>query len=243
MRRFAKIVLIALAVLLLVAGITFWSLYSAATATLPEYEALLEVDPEVAEEQVNEFESQISALYSDTQSLEEWSSRVTAKQVNAWFDRRLDTDFPDHEETGIFEPRVMISPEGIMVAARSTVLSIDGILSIELEPFVTDESELAVRVKSAKLGRLELPLERIGEQMRNSKINESAPVRWTRGSGQLVVIVDPGRIDVGQGRRLRFVGIDLRDGELLLRGVVDRVENEVSQVDESFEIEIDPPVN
>lgn len=221
MRRFVKIVIAAVLVLLGMAGLTMWLLYSAVKADVPEYRALLGRDTLELDARVAEFESRLAALYSDTQSLDEWSGRFTAEQVNAWLAVRLDELFPGYATAGVRAPRCWIDGEEITLAAESRVGAFEGIVTVAVQPFVTDNHELALEIDRAKLGRLELPLEQFGEHLRRTPLDESAPLRWSRTGGELIAVVEPGRIDIGEGRRLRFVGIDLREGELLIRGAVE----------------------
>lgn len=218
MRRLLKIVAAAVGVIVLVAGLTVWSLYNQATASVPAYDAVVEVAPEAAESERAEFESQLSALYSDTQSLDAWSSRVTADQINAWLATRLATDFPAVARAGFRQPRVMIDAESVTVAVRSKIGKIDGVLSVAVRPYVTAEGELAIDIQSAKMGRLTLPMEGVAAKVRDARLERFAPVRWSQTESRSVLLLDLDRVADTSERDLRLTGVDLRDGELLIRG-------------------------
>ena len=218
MRRLLKITAAALGVMALFAGITMWSLYRAATASVPEYDAVLTVDPARIEQDRQAFESQLAALYSDTQSLAEWQSRITAPQINAWLASRLPVDFPDLAKTGLAEPRVLIDKERITIAMQSTVGKIAGIVTVTVRPFLTEQDDLGLDIQSAKIGRLSLPMEGITAKVRQARLEQIAPVRWSPTEQSAVLLIDIDRIVDAKDRDFRLTGVDLREGELLLSG-------------------------
>ena len=162
-------------------------------------------------------ESQLAALWSDTQTLPEWSTRLTAEEINGWFATKLQQLWPS-DSSGVDQPRTIITNEDVTVMTRARVGTVDGVITVTAKPYVTDQNELALEVTMAKLGRMQLPAEQLGAYLRQSPLAEVKSIRFTRGANELVVILDPGRIDVGEGRQLRFTGIDLREGEILVRG-------------------------
>lgn len=217
-RRFALLIAAALGVLGLVVLGTMFTLYRAATAAVPEYEAAVEVDPAEAEAERQALESQLSALFSDTQTLPEWTSRLTARQINGWLAIRLRRDFPGFLEAGLLAPRVMLGDGTATVAARSKLTRIDGVVSVTVRPTVSEAGELVLDIVSAKIGRLSLPLDALLAQLRETPLEQIAPIRWAQNESQTAVIVDLERIDTGRDRTLRLSGVDIRPGELLLRG-------------------------
>lgn len=223
-RRLAMIVLASLGVMIAVAVGVVFGLYKSATASVPAYEAVVEVDPQQAETQRREFESQLSALVSDTQALPEWKSRVTAAQINAWLALRLQRDFPGFQQAGLVAPRVILEEGRVTLAARSTMSRIEGIISVTLRPLVTEDDELALEVESAKIGRLSLPLDAIMAQLRQTPLVEMGPIRLSQSEGKAAVIVDLERIEAGRDKSLRLTGVDVRPGELLLRGETTKAE-------------------
>lgn len=218
MPRLLKIIVASLGVMGLVAGITMWSLYRAATAKVPEYEAALAMDSQQIEQDRQELESQLTALYSDVQSLTEWQSRITADQINAWLASRLAIDLPDLAKTGLAEPRVLIDGEQIIIAMQSTVGKIAGTVTVAVQPFITEQGELALNIRSAKIGRLSLPMEGITAKVRQSRLEQIAPVRWSQTEQSAVLLIDIDRIVDSTERDFHLTGVDLREGELLIYG-------------------------
>ncbi|TWT95169.1 hypothetical protein Pla108_33110 [Botrimarina colliarenosi] len=217
-RRLALIVLASMGLMVFVAIGVVFGLYKSATAAVPAYEAVVEVDPAVAETQRREFESQLSTLVSDTRALPEWKSRVTADQINAWLALRLERDFPGFQKAGLLAPRVMLEEGKVILAARSRMSRIEGILSVTLLPLVTESDELALEIESAKIGRLSLPLDAIMAQIRQTPLAEIGPIRLSQTGETAAVVVDLDRIKAGHDKALRLTGVDVRPGELLLRG-------------------------
>jgi uncharacterized protein YpmS len=217
-RRLALIVLAAMGIMASVAVGVAFGLYKSATAAVPEYEAVVTVDPVRAETQRREFESQLSTLVSDTQALPEWKTRVTADQINAWLALRLERDFPGFQQAGLVAPRVILEEGRAVFAARSEMTSVEGIISVALRPLVTDADELALEIESAKIGRLSLPLDAIMAQLRQTPLANMGPIRLSQTDSKAAVIVDLDRLDAGRDRSLRLTGVEVRPGELLLSG-------------------------
>ncbi|QDT67959.1 hypothetical protein MalM25_08680 [Planctomycetes bacterium MalM25] len=217
-RRLALILIGSLGVVAAVAAGTAFALYRSATATVPEYEAALEIDPVTAEADRREFESQLTALASDAQSLPEWTSRVTARQINAWLAVRLERDFPGFKRAGLLSPRVVLREDEILVAARSVLTRVHGVLALTLRPMVTEDDELALQVASARLGALPLPLEALMAQLKETPLTEIGPIRLAQSSDTATIVLDLERLNTSQDLSVRLTGVDVRPGELLLRG-------------------------
>lgn len=217
-RRLAMIVLSGIGVLLLFAGGTIFVLYRSATAAVPEYEAIVAIDPATAETERREFESQLAALVSDTQALPEWKSRVTARQINAWLATRLERDFPGFTKAGLLSPRVMLKEGEIVLAARSVLTRIHGVVTMRLRPLVTEADELALEIASARIGNFPLPLDALMGQLKETPLVEVGPIRLAQVGDSAAVIVDVERIDTGRDRTIRLTGVNVRPGQLLLRG-------------------------
>lgn len=217
-RRLALLVLGALGVLMIVAAVTVAALWWSATAEVPEYQAVLEVDPASAEADRRAFESQLAALVSDSQALPEWKTRVTAAQVNAWLALRLERDFPGFRDAGFLAPRVILGEGVVTVAARSTASRVNGVLTVVLRPLVTEHSELALGVEAVRIGRLPLPPDLLVAQLDRTPLANLGPVRIAQTGDGAAIVVDLERIDAGEGVAMRLTGVDVRPGELLLRG-------------------------
>jgi uncharacterized protein YpmS len=217
-RRLALIIFAALGIMASVAVGVAFGLYKSATAAVPEYEAVVAVDPVRAETQRREFESQLSTLVSDTQALPEWQTRVTADQINAWLALRLERDFPGFQQAGLVAPRVILEEGRAVFAARSEATGVEGVISVALRPLVTETDELALEIESAKIGRLSVPLDLVMAQLRKTPLGDMAPIRLSQTDAKAAVIVDLDRLEAGRDKALRLTGVDVRPGELLLRG-------------------------
>ena len=216
-RRLALIIFGALGIMASVAVGVAFGLYKSATAAVPEYEAAVAVDPVRAETQRREFESQLSTLVSDSQALPEWKTRVTADQINAWLALRLERDFPAFQQAGLVAPRVILEEGRAVFAARSEKTGVEGVISVTLRPLVTETDELALEIESAKIGRLSIPLEIVIAQLRQP-LADMGPIRLSQSDAKAAVIVDLDRLEAGRDKALRLTGVDVRPGELLLRG-------------------------
>lgn len=218
LKRLALIILGAVGVLLLVAVGTVTLMYFSATATVEEYEAVVVINEAKAEADRLELESQLSAALSESQTRPEWSALVTAAQINGWLATRLRREFPGFAQAGLSQPRVWMEQDLITLAVRADVGRIDGVLSVKTKPSVTEHGELVLEILEAKIGRLAIPLGGVVAQAKQTPLEKRAPVRWVISDSQTAVVVDLERIDLPEARSLRLVGVDVRPGELLIRG-------------------------
>lgn len=223
MYRVLRRLAIGVGLMLLGAVIVLALLYRAATAPVPEYQALIERTRErvvsgAVEESRKQLESQLTALYSETQQAEAWQAVLTADQINGWLATRLPEDFPEVAEQGVLDPQVLFAEGVATLAARVTLHGIDAVVTIDIEPFVAEDGALALEFAGAKLGSASLPLGQIITHLSEATGEEGLPGRWVQSGGNPVLLIDiePLASTVEHVRTLE--GIEVRDGEVFIAG-------------------------
>lgn len=203
---------------LLVAIVTTASLYSAVTQVHPYYRAALERPPEELEEQSHQLESRFSALHSDVQDIGEWRTVISADELNGWLATKLPEAFPELLPESIKDPRVAITPEAVFLAAQSNIAGVDTVVSVEVEPFVTTEGDLALEVRHVLAGTLPLPKNDLFEQLSKATRGLKLPIRWTQNEGNPILLVERGTWDSADEQQRVLEALELAEGELFLSG-------------------------
>lgn len=227
---------LSIASLLMIIGstITLTLLYRAVTAPLPVYEQLLtrleeQRDAGELEQQRQELESQLTALYSDVQQEERWQTVVTADQINSWLATQLQLDFPELEEQGIRDPQILFEPGKATLVMRAEVQGLKTVVSITVTPFVDEEGSLALQFTETHVGNVPLPTATIVTQADKALAKEGGlPGRWTQSEGYPVLLIDFER-HAATARQIRKLDtIEIRAGEVYVSGVTEPRTNRVA---------------
>ncbi|TWT88561.1 hypothetical protein Mal64_20450 [Pseudobythopirellula maris] len=194
------------------------AIYWTATASVPEYDQIIEREPEAVEQDLQQFESQLAALYSDAQKRPDWSTVVTAGQINAWLARRWTNDYPRLKAAGVDDPRVLIRGEDVTLAFRVDRSWIDAVATIGVRPFLSDEGELGVEMLNAHVGRAAMPLARLAALLEDALMRYQLPVRWAQTDGHPTLLVNVPLVASDDDQQRRLEALELRDGEIYLSG-------------------------
>lgn len=217
-----QIVVVIILAGLLVALATTASLYSAVTQVHPYYRAALERDPVVLEEQSHQLESRFSALHSDVQDEGLWQTVISADELNGWLATKLPESFPDLLPKTIRDPRIAITPTAVFLAAQSKVAGVDTVVSVEVEPFVTTEGDLAIELRQVLAGTLPLPKSEIFEQLSKATERLRLPLRWTQNEGNTILLVERRMWD-GEHQHRVLQALELAEGQLYVSGRTENV--------------------
>ncbi|QDU57722.1 hypothetical protein [Aeoliella mucimassa] len=213
-----RIILLAILGVILVLGIGAGSMYWAVTSTQPYYELALEQPVEVLEESSRQLENRFTTLTSDVQAEGEWQTVISAQEVNGWLAFKLPESFPNLLPQEVQDPRVTITADDLILAARAHKSGMDVVISVYLEPFVTEEGDLAVEIKQVLAGSLPWPTKELVDQLGRESNRVGLPVRWTQSDGNTVMIVEHGLWDTEDAQQRVLEAIELADGEMFLSG-------------------------
>lgn len=165
----------------------------------------------------NELLEQASALVTDIRRQGEWRSLFTAEQINGW----LAVDLPKNHARllppGLEQPRIALERGRIVVACRRSPGPFATVVAIEVEPYLLQPNELAVRICGARAGWIPLPLEPILQQVAHAATEAELPLRWDQAGGDPVAVItlSPRRDDQ---RLLSVESLEIQSGEIYLAG-------------------------
>lgn len=215
-------------VLLLGAGSMYW----AVTSSQPHYMAALKEPAEVLEEGSRQLESRFTTLSSDLELEGDWRTVVSDHEVNGWLAYKLPESFPNLLPKEIRDPRVAITPNQLILAARSDVAGVDTVVSVLVEPYVTEDGDLAIELQQVLAGMLPVPTKDIVDRLQRGVRRAGLPIRWTRNGPNTVMIVDRELWDRDISQHRTLEAIELAEGEMFLTGRTEEVQVEEVQVEE-----------
>ncbi len=228
LRRMLLIGLLAVvAVLLCAAGGMYW----AVTSAQPYYEAELQKPREVLRESSRQLESRFTTLHSDLQSQGTWQTVISADELNGWLAYKLPESFPDLLPEEVRDPRVAITAQDVILAARSNLGGVNAVVSVFVEPFVTDEGDLAVQLNQVLAGSLPIPTTDVIHRLSRATRRAGLPIRWTQSDGKTVMIVANELWNSEENQNRTLDAVELADGEMFLSGRTEVVDDGPSEVE------------
>ncbi|MCA9241791.1 MAG: hypothetical protein KDA37_16390 [Planctomycetales bacterium] len=219
---------VVLGALLLVNCLVGAGFYRAATSLPPEYQAALQVEPEQLEEDGQELESQLSALYSEAQrkadpeASQGWEAAVTDNQINGWLATRLNEEFPEAHKQGVIDPRVVFTEEGLTLAFRIERSALQAVVTFRVAPYLTEEGELGIDFAEARVGKVPLPVGRIVELSRAVFTDAGLPIRWSESDNTHTMLIDFEKLASDPISLRSLSAIEYGDGTLYIAGKTER---------------------
>ncbi len=159
---------------------------------------------------------------------EPWRVRVSTSDANAWLNAKLPR-WVESSDEGIDWPEQVggVQLESVDGAVHIGVLVVRGngsrVFSAELDPSVHEDGSLWTRASWVRLGRVPVPAswalggaqERIGDLL-DEELKDLPQTELIEAfDGTRPILVEP-TIRLGDGRRVRLLGIEPRDGWLEL---------------------------
>ena len=209
---------LAVAIALIVVIFAVWAYY--ATQQVPSfYEQALEVDEQQLAVASDEMVRRTTELISNTNTQGNWEAVFTAKQINGWLAVDLPNNHPDVLPSSIRAPRVAISPEGVHLACRYATPWMTTVASLLVHASLREDNVLALRFRKARAGTLPLPLKDILDELTEAARQAEIRLRWEKVDDDPVALIDiPAVSDGGKQVVVSIDTLELRDGEILLRG-------------------------
>lgn len=212
--------------LLLVVGLTVvvtGGMYWAVSSTQPYYAAALQQPPEVLQESSRQLETRFTTLHSDVQTHGTWQTVVSADELNGWLAFKLPESFPKLLPKEVRDPRIAITPSEVILAARSEMAGVEAVVSVFVEPFVTEDGDLAIALHQVLAGALPVPTKEIIDRVSFATRRAGLPIRWTQSDGKAVMIVARALWDTKEHQHRTLEAIQLADGEMFLSGRTEEV--------------------
>ena len=118
MRKVHKRLALVLVAVLAALAIAAHSAYRASQHVPEFYAEAMQLDVEHAARASQELESRVTMLYSDVVNQEQWYAQFTDRQINAYLAVDFMEDYGPWISANVFDPRVKITPAGIVLAVR-----------------------------------------------------------------------------------------------------------------------------
>jgi uncharacterized protein YpmS len=215
-RKFRIAAIVVFAAVGIVAA-TLGSIYWAMGRVRPFYSMALQLEPATLEVGSRELESRATVLYSEARQPGPWQAAFTAEQINGWLALQLAEVYGDALPDEFSEPRVAIDDDRFTLGFRARRGGVDTVVSADASVMLTENGEIAIRLKSLQAGALPLPIMQIADEISRACQELSLPVRWTQDAGEPVALVDVNQ-DAAKAKRIHLDTIELRDGAVYLAG-------------------------
>ncbi len=174
----------------IVAALTYWAIQRALQHEPAFYRAALAQDPCQQRPHGKQFERQVFELHNRVQLYDSWSIVLTEEQINAWLAIQLPNKFTAWVPEGISQPRLAIAPDGIRFAFRYVCNSWNAVITVKVEPFLTEhDDELALKISGVWAGLVPISIEPFLEQLTAAASEAGIPLRWGQEEGDPVAIL------------------------------------------------------
>lgn len=229
-RKPLKILFFTLGGLLLVAALAT-AVFLRALRQAPEfYQAALKGDPAKQKALGREMQMRSVELASHAQVAGRWQQTFTAEQINGWLavGRFESADNPSPETRGwipeaVIEPRVAIEPEGMTLACRfDTGIAGQVVLSLQVEPFLTEQNEIGLRIRKARAGAVPAPLDVVLKRISEALQQAKCPARASQIDGDPVVLITLPPVGKHGELTIHLDTLRLSDGKLEIAGTTKR---------------------
>lgn len=165
------------------------------------------------------FERAALDLHNTAQHVGRWEISLTADEINGWLATDLPAKFPRLLPAGISDPRVAIDGDLFRLAVRYHRDSVDTVLSITGETYLTAQTnEVAIRLDSARAGLVPIPLGRVIQELNDRAERADVNLRWTEVKGSPVALLRLPLESDNSERRTVLDRLDTRPGQILLAG-------------------------
>lgn len=158
-----------------------------------------------------------AALASQVQQPGRWQATFSQEQLNGWLAYDLPRNHGESLPAEFSDPRIDLQPGRILLACRYTPGEFSTVLSVQIEPYLTEPNVLAVRIHKARAGALPLPLDQILAAVSEACARMNVHVRWQQADGDPVALVELPTVDEDGGVRM-LDALEISDDALTLSG-------------------------
>jgi hypothetical protein len=184
--RTAGWILLGIAIVAAVGGIAVYR----SLKHVPEfYRQAMHVDFKEHQAESAKMQRQVAGLVSDVKREGRWHAVFTAEQINGYLAADLAKQRPDMLPSGLSDPRVSITKDGVTIAARFRSPALDTVVSLGVDVYLSGPNVVALRVQRVRAGSFPLPLERILSEVAQATSRLEWEVRWGQEGGDPVALV------------------------------------------------------
>ncbi len=186
------------------------------------YRDALAVEPETQEQGSDEMLQRTAALVSDLRKSGKWHAQFSAEQINGW----LAVDFVKNHLAALpplfSNPRVAIDSDGIVLACRYEGGIVSTVLTLTVEPYVPEESVLALRIVRVRAGLVPMPLEKVLDGISDAARRSEWRIKWRQSGGDPVALLSAPPPDSERDLAVKIETIRLGKGEIFISGANER---------------------
>ncbi len=194
------------------------SLYLASQQTPPFYAQALAQDPATARHASDVMLRQTAALVSDLRRAGQWQAIYTAEQINGWLAYDVQRNHPHLFPSGISEPRIAFGNDHLQIAFRWQKPGWSAIVSLEAELYLQEVNVVALRIRTARAGKLPLPLGSLLNDVAASGRELGLAVDQQQIEGDPLLLITLPSVSNDTGKQLSLESLELHDGELYVAG-------------------------
>jgi len=209
-------------VLLLVAVGGLSTLYWASQQVPTFYEEIVAADPVGQRRASDEMLQRSTTLANDLRREGRWEMLVTAEQINGWLAVDLVENHPEALPETFRDPRVAVGPDTLTVACRYRQGATTSVLTLTLEPYLSETNCLSIRIRKARAGLLPVPLAGLLDRVAEAAHEVDLPLKWHDEEGDPVATIPLTPPDNEDDRRVQIDTLKLSDGKIYIAGTTSR---------------------
>ena len=216
MSRRVRLLLIITGSLAMIVVLVLLALYLAARHEPAFYREAMEIEPAALEEDSDRMLQQTTALAGAVKKKGEWKALFTAEEINGWLAVDMAKNHPHALPPMLRDPRVAIHPTGITIACRFEQDSISTVLSVTVEPYVSEPNVVALRIVNARVGLLPAPLGNVLDRLTKAARDMRFRVEWRHAGSDPVALLS--FLPTDDDRPVRIETLRLGEGEIYVAG-------------------------
>ena len=205
-------------------------IYAFAQRSPDFYSDIVSASREFHRVQGEQFESKVLEMQNDILQFSKWQASITEDQINGWLSVHLNKKFPGTLPANIGRPGIAFFERQVRIAFRFEYAWFSGFVQLVGDIFcpetAANENQIAIRIKSANIGIIPIPMSLWADQLTESFNQSGITTVWQEMDGDPVAIVTlPNRLLTDESRTFRFTAIELHQGEMLINGVAESTED------------------
>ena len=166
-------------------------------------------------------ENQISDLLAAIETEGEWKFTFSEDHINKWIDTDLHKSLPRVVPNYIRDPRVAIRDEFAQVAGEYRNGNVSLVLSICVEPVLSDKpNEIGIRLSNSKIGAVPGLMAEATKQVHWATRRGRMLIRWRDrdGSTPEAIITLPRHLFAAKGKKVTIEDVTMTEGRIHVVG-------------------------
>jgi hypothetical protein len=221
-RKWLRLALILLSLLVVALVLGGWALYRASRAVPEFYQKAIHVDA-AAQEAASEVMIQRATTLSNQVKREgHWEAVFTADQINGWLAVDMVRNHPDLLPPTFRDPRVAISPGQMTIACQYHEGSVESVLSLVVDAYLAEPNVIGIRFRRVRAGLVPLPMERVTAALSQAAAHAERKIQWQQADGDPVALITIPTLVNGRGKIAHIESLKLGEGEVYVAGTTQR---------------------